>query len=71
MAIRVKVKTPENEHVHFESMLGVTYTLCGLETAGDSMLGIGKAVKTKEKVNCPHCTVIVKFCKKIKMSELK
>lgn len=70
MALHLKIKTPENEHVHIAGVLGITYTLCGLETAGDFGLGIDEAVETKEKIDCPHCARIVKFCKTIKLSEI-
>ncbi len=70
MARHLKIKTPENEHVHLDAVFGITYTLCGLETAGDSVLGIEEAVETKEKIDCQHCAAIVKFCKTIKLSEI-
>ncbi len=70
MAFHIKVKTPENELVHIDAPFGVTYTLCGLETAGDMGLGIEEGVITSEKVNCRHCINITMFCKKIKKSEI-
>lgn len=71
MAAHIKVKTPEDEAVHIDAPFGVTYTLCGLETAGDMGLGIEEGVGTRQKVTCKHCIEIVMFCKKVKRSELK
>lgn len=71
MAAHIKIKTPEDEAVHIDAPFGVTYTLCGLETAGDSGLGIEGGVITKEKITCKHCKAIVIFCKKVKLSEFK
>lgn len=69
MARHLKIKTEEDHKIHLGAVFGVTYTLCGLETAGDSGLGIEEATITKEPINCHHCIGIVKFCKTIKPSE--
>lgn len=71
MADHIKIKTPEDEKVHIDAPFGVHYTLCGLETAGDSVLGISAGNYTREKVTCETCADIVRFCKTIKASELK
>jgi len=66
---RIKINTPENNDVHFDGPVGVTYTLCGLETAGDVGLGIDECTQTNDKVSCRTCITIVEFCKKIRKSE--
>jgi len=68
MADRVKIKTHENNHVHFNTHRN-DYTLCGLDTMGDETLGIHAPIKTSAKVNCPECIWIVQFCQNIKKSE--
>jgi hypothetical protein len=65
---RVKIVTFENSHVHFDTHLN-NYTLCGLETGGDSKLGIKIAMPVKRKVNCPQCIRIVEFCNFINKNE--
>lgn len=70
MADRIKIKTPENNHIHFDYHVN-DYTLCGLDTCGDEYLGIGIPVKVKRKVNCPACIAIVEFCHNIKKSEFE
>lgn len=69
MAIRLKIKTDVDEHVHFKGLIGVGVTLYDLETGGDSALGIEQAVKTKEKVTCPDCIRLVKYSKRIRKTE--
>ena len=68
MAIRIKIKTPDDSNVHFDTFIN-NYTLCGLETGGDGGLRFEKAVNVKSKVNCPHCIRIVEFCQSIKKTE--
>ena len=63
---RLKIKTDIDEYVHFDGASGVHLTLCGLETGGDSGLGIETAITTKEKVTCPDCISIVEWCKGIR-----
>jgi len=70
MAAHIKIKTPEDFAVHIDAPFGVDYTLCGLETSGDSGLGILAGVPTRERVNCVTCIRIVLFCKKVKAAEL-
>ena len=70
MATRVKIKTIENSHTHFDTHNN-NYTLCGLETGGDESIGIMTSVVVKRKVNCPQCIWIVRFCKEIKTSEFE
>lgn len=72
MATRVKIKTLENSHTHFDFEIGGNnYTLCGLDTLGDTSLGLNYPVKVKRKVNCPTCITIVKFCHAIRSSEFE
>jgi len=72
MAVRVKIKTYENNHVHFDFVQGgQNYTLCGLETGGDESLGIGYPKTVKRKVNCPECVRLVEYCHSIKKSEFE
>jgi hypothetical protein len=54
--------------IHFKGN-GNTYTLCGLETSGDSDLNLKESVITSKKVNCKHCIAIVLLCKKIRSTE--
>ena len=68
--VRLKINTSENSLVHFD-FNKQDYTLCGLEIAGDSELKISAGIKTNRKVNCPDCTEVVLFCKKIKSTEYK
>lgn len=68
MPKHLKIKTPEDNLVHFES--GNSYTLCGLETDGDSVLGLGLCIETKQKVNCDKCLEIVEYCRTIKNEEM-
>ena len=68
MAVRVKIKTHENNHTHFDTKIN-NYTLCGLETSGDLTFGISLSKPVKRKVNCPACIRIVEFCHAIKRSE--
>jgi hypothetical protein len=70
MALKLKIKTEENHHVHFDTCVN-SYTLCGLETGGDKGIGISVGVRTTQKVDCPDCIRIVKFCKPILESEFK
>lgn len=70
MARRVKIKTVEDHRVHFD-MGRNEYTLCGLDTMGDTSLMIGEAIQTAEKVDCPTCLHIVSYCRAIKKSECK
>lgn len=69
MAVKLRIKTHIDDHVHFAATMGVDYTLCGLETAGDEDIEIGVGVVTKEKVTCPHCLEIVRYCKTIRKNE--
>lgn len=66
----IKINTPENNDVHIDAPFGVTYTLCGLETAGDDQLGIEVGIPTNAKVTCRTCIGMVLFCKKIRLTEL-
>ena len=68
MASRIKIKTLENSHTHFDTHKN-NYTLCGLETGGDDTYNIALPTTVKRKVNCPACIEIVKFCKAIKETE--
>ena len=68
MATHVKIKTPENNYVHFDTHRN-SYTLCGLETGGDGKIGIQTAKTVKAKVNCPDCLRILHFCKSINKNE--
>lgn len=68
MATRIKIKTWENSHIHFDTHVN-NYTLCGLETGGDERFGIQMVVVVKLKVNCPDCIRIAEFCHLIKRSE--
>lgn len=70
MAQKLKINSPNGNHIHFNIMYGSDYTLCGLETAGDSFLKLQPGKITDEKANCPDCVRIVKFCQNIKPSEL-
>ncbi len=68
MATRIKIKTYENSHTHFDTHKN-NYTLCGLETCGDESIGIQKPTIVKRKVNCPDCISIIEFCSKINSNE--
>jgi hypothetical protein len=68
MATRIKIKTFENSHTHFDTHRN-NYTLCGLETGGDKGIGIQMPKNMNRKVNYPDCIRIVEFCHKIKTSE--
>lgn len=68
MATRIKIKTWENSHTHFDTHKN-NYTLCGLETGGDEKMGIRLPTTVKRKVNCPDCIRIVEFCHLIRTSE--
>ena len=70
MAGHIKIKTEENNHVHFNTHTQ-GYTLCGLETGGDYSIGIHTGKIVTQKVNCPHCIKIVKYCQNINKSEFK
>lgn len=70
MATRIRIKTWENTHTHFDTHLN-NYTLCGLETGGDETNGIQVPKKVNRKVNCPACIRIVKFCHAIKTNEFE
>jgi len=65
---RVQIKTELDNLVHFDTEKN-TYTLCGLETMGDSGLGFSEMIPTKRKVNCHHCIEIIRFCKNIRSTE--
>jgi len=64
MATRIKIKTWENSHTHFDTHRN-NYTLCGLETGWDESMGIQRSATVKRKVNCPDCIRIVEFCHNI------
>ena len=68
MAVHVKIKTPDDNYVHFDTWQN-NYTLCGLETGGDNLLGLTKGEIINSKVNCPHCIKILKFCLDINKNE--
>ena len=68
MATHIKIKTPEDNYVHFDTHMN-NYTLCGLETGGDTGLGIGLAIPIKRKVNCPECIRVAEFCHRINRKE--
>lgn len=68
MATHIKIKTTDDNHVHFDTWQN-NYTLCGLETGGDSTLGFNKGITVTSKVNCPHCIRILKFCLDISKNE--
>ena len=68
MATHIKIKTIENNYVHFDTHRN-NYTLCGLETGGDLTMGIERPVATTRKVNCPDCIRIIKFCNEINRNE--
>lgn len=53
--------------VHWEGVIecGTDHTLCGLETAGDSEIGIKPARESSRPVDCPVCLSIVKHCEEI------
>lgn len=70
MADHIKIRTFDDNCVHFDTNSN-NYTLCGLETGGDQTLGIEHGIITTEKVDCPHCISIVKFCHRIKKSEMR
>jgi hypothetical protein len=70
MATRIKIKTYENSHTHFNTHVN-GYTLCGLETGGDESIGISIPIPVKRKVNCPDCISIVMFCHKITDNEFE
>lgn len=70
MAHRVRIKTFENNNVHFDTLRN-NYTLCGLETGGDTTMGIQIPKNTNSKVNCPECIRIVEFCHAINRNEWK
>lgn len=67
MAIRIKIETPENNHIHFAYRND--YTLCSLESSGHERIGIKKGIVVDVKVNCPTCIEIVQFCHSIKTNE--
>ena len=70
MALKIKIKTEYDNLVHID-MLANTYTLCGLETAGDEGIGIETGVRTNEKINCEDCIRIINICKSVKSNEIK
>lgn len=65
---RILIKTETDSYVHFDTGKN-NYTLCGLETGGDSFLEIDEGKPTTRKVNCPDCIGIVKFCSRIKTTD--
>ena len=69
MAKHIRIKTLENNYVHFDGKSD--YTLCGLDTIGDTSLSIEESVETTKKVDCPTCIEIVNYCQKIKQTELR
>jgi hypothetical protein len=70
MITRIKIKTTEDNNVHFDTAIN-NYTLCGMETGGDSGMGFEQGIITNEKVNCLGCIRIVEFCHQIKKTEYK
>lgn len=70
MARHIRIKTEENNYVHFDYGLN-DYTLCGLDTMGDPTLSISVPVETKRRVDCPTCLAVVDYCKQIRLSECK
>ena len=69
VAKHVQIKTPDDNCVHL--MSENSYTLCALESCGDSGLGFDEGIIVNKKIDCPDCIEIVKFCKSILPSELK
>lgn len=65
---RILIKTETDNHIHFDTGKN-NYTLCGLETGGDSFLGIEEGKPTMRKANCPECIRIVMFCSRIKTTD--
>lgn len=65
MAQRLCIRTDTDACIHFDTGIN-GYSLCGLETQGDSVIGIQSGRPTTRKVNCPDCIRIVRFCKEIK-----
>ena len=45
------------------------FTICGTCVDGDG-LSVESCVTTDEKISCPKCIKMIKFCKSIKVSEM-
>ncbi len=58
---KIKIETETDSYIHFDLNKNC-YTLCGLETMGDSGLNIKLGRVVKGKVTCPDCIEIVKLC---------
>jgi hypothetical protein len=46
------------------------FTICGTCVDGDG-LGVEPSKITDEKISCPECIKMIKFCKSIKAKEIK
>lgn len=70
MANRLFIQTDTDARIHFDYG-AQDYTLCGLETIGDTAIGIQQGIPTNKRVTCPECIRRVRFCKSIKSREMK
>ena len=51
MANHIEIKTETDTFVHIEAPFGVDYTLCGLETCGDTWLKIKPGKITQKSID--------------------
>jgi len=65
----IKHNDTKTSIVHFEDP-SFDYTLCGMDTTGDSSLEYESAKETKKRVTCEKCQRIVEECKKVKTDEI-
>lgn len=66
--MNIIIKTEDSEYIHCHGVLGVEYTLCGLNTEVENFTTF-KAEDTNEKINCPECILTIKYCKNIDKSQ--
>ena len=59
---RLKTENDGN-YVHCVSPFQEDMSLCFHDLAGDEELGWDTAEKTKDKIDCPDCIKIIKYCK--------
>lgn len=69
--MNVSVTVEGETLVHFNGVIGNSYTLCGLNTEGDEYLGQKPGKETKRKINCPDCLAIIRECKSLEMPGMK
>lgn len=68
---RLLIKTTDDKFVHGASPIGGDYTICGLDTFGDVMLGIESSEPTQKPIDCPKCIEMIRHCKQISSKHIK